>query len=150
MYGKYQEAVDALRHEQLGRKHSEMILERVGIAFICWFLTFLKEYYILCFRFLLAILLVFTCCILWKLFLDMECLFSLLPVGFFNLWQYFFFIFWPFNIYCYSWGFHFWHFATIVLIHLHTFCEVPLKLYLESTLLNMNACHYFVKNIPFL
>ncbi|XXG77177.1 hypothetical protein AAC387_Pa08g1378 [Persea americana] len=29
MYGKYQETVDALRHEQLGRKHSEMILERV-------------------------------------------------------------------------------------------------------------------------
>ncbi|KAI8550055.1 hypothetical protein RHMOL_Rhmol06G0074600 [Rhododendron molle] len=29
MYAKYQEAVDALRHEQLGRKHSQAILERV-------------------------------------------------------------------------------------------------------------------------
>ncbi|XP_058095907.1 nuclear-pore anchor-like isoform X2 [Magnolia sinica] len=29
MYGKYQEAVDALRHEQLERKHSQAILERV-------------------------------------------------------------------------------------------------------------------------
>ncbi|ERN04211.1 hypothetical protein AMTRI_Chr08g209850 [Amborella trichopoda] len=29
MYTKYQEAVDALRHEQLGRKQSEIILERV-------------------------------------------------------------------------------------------------------------------------
>nr|XP_043614030.1 nuclear-pore anchor [Erigeron canadensis] len=29
MYEKYQEAVDALRHEQLGRKQSELILERV-------------------------------------------------------------------------------------------------------------------------
>ncbi|KAL6974118.1 hypothetical protein U1Q18_028301 [Sarracenia purpurea var. burkii] len=29
MYAKYQEAVDALRHEQLGRKQSEAILERV-------------------------------------------------------------------------------------------------------------------------
>lgn len=29
MYGKYQEAIDALRHEQLGRKNSEAILQRV-------------------------------------------------------------------------------------------------------------------------
>ncbi|XP_057795095.1 nuclear-pore anchor [Salvia miltiorrhiza] len=29
IYGKYQEAVDALRHEQLGRKQSQAILERV-------------------------------------------------------------------------------------------------------------------------
>lgn len=29
MYAKYQEAVDALRHEQLGRKQSQAILERV-------------------------------------------------------------------------------------------------------------------------
>lgn len=29
MYAKYQEAVDALRHEQLGRKQSEAILQRV-------------------------------------------------------------------------------------------------------------------------
>ncbi|KAI7748396.1 hypothetical protein M8C21_013914 [Ambrosia artemisiifolia] len=29
MYEKYQEAIDALRHEQLGRKHSQSILERV-------------------------------------------------------------------------------------------------------------------------
>lgn len=29
MYSKYQEAVDALRHEQLGRKHSEAMLEQV-------------------------------------------------------------------------------------------------------------------------
>lgn len=29
IYTKYQEAVDALRHEQLGRKQSEAILERV-------------------------------------------------------------------------------------------------------------------------
>lgn len=29
IYEKYQEAVDALRHEQLGRKHSQLILERV-------------------------------------------------------------------------------------------------------------------------
>ncbi|KAF8412623.1 hypothetical protein HHK36_000592 [Tetracentron sinense] len=29
MYGKYQETVDALRHEQLGRKQSQAILERV-------------------------------------------------------------------------------------------------------------------------
>lgn len=29
MYAKYQEAVDALRHEQLGRKESEAVLQRV-------------------------------------------------------------------------------------------------------------------------
>ncbi|KAL6544652.1 hypothetical protein OROMI_023514 [Orobanche minor] len=29
MYSKYQEAVDALRHEQLGTKQSQAILERV-------------------------------------------------------------------------------------------------------------------------
>ncbi|KAJ0734815.1 hypothetical protein HanPI659440_Chr11g0424691 [Helianthus annuus] len=29
MYEKYQEAIDAFRHEQLGRKHSRSILERV-------------------------------------------------------------------------------------------------------------------------
>ncbi|KAJ0865910.1 hypothetical protein HanRHA438_Chr12g0545861 [Helianthus annuus] len=29
MYEKYQEAIDAFRHEQLGRKHSQSILERV-------------------------------------------------------------------------------------------------------------------------
>ncbi|KAL8224372.1 hypothetical protein R6Q57_019847 [Mikania cordata] len=29
MYEKYQEAIDALKHEQLGRKHSQSILERV-------------------------------------------------------------------------------------------------------------------------
>ncbi|KAK9278500.1 hypothetical protein L1049_028066 [Liquidambar formosana] len=29
IYGKYQEAIDALRHEQLGRKNSEAILQRV-------------------------------------------------------------------------------------------------------------------------
>ncbi|KAG5549723.1 hypothetical protein RHGRI_014880 [Rhododendron griersonianum] len=32
MYAKYQEAVDALRHEQLGRKHSQAILERVEMV----------------------------------------------------------------------------------------------------------------------
>lgn len=30
MYSKYQEAVDALRHEQLGRRHSEAMLEQVA------------------------------------------------------------------------------------------------------------------------
>jgi hypothetical protein len=34
MYAKYQEAVDALRHEQLGRKESEGILQRVWLMFI--------------------------------------------------------------------------------------------------------------------
>lgn len=29
MYAKYQEAVDAHRHEQLGRKESEAVLQRV-------------------------------------------------------------------------------------------------------------------------
>lgn len=29
MYAKYQEAVDALRHEQLGRRESEAVLQRV-------------------------------------------------------------------------------------------------------------------------
>lgn len=33
MYAKYQEAVDALRHEQLGRKQSQDILERVFIGY---------------------------------------------------------------------------------------------------------------------
>lgn len=32
MYAKYQEAVDALRHEQLGRKESEAILQRVWLT----------------------------------------------------------------------------------------------------------------------
>lgn len=31
MYAKYQEAVDAVRHEQLGRKQSEAILQRVWL-----------------------------------------------------------------------------------------------------------------------
>lgn len=29
MYAKYQEAVDALRHEELGRKEAQAIMERV-------------------------------------------------------------------------------------------------------------------------
>ena len=37
MYSKYQEAVDALRHEQLGRKHSEAMLEQVALAFCFYF-----------------------------------------------------------------------------------------------------------------
>ena len=37
MYCKYQEAVDAFRHEQLGRKHSEAMLEQVASAFSIYF-----------------------------------------------------------------------------------------------------------------
>lgn len=33
IYARYQEAVDALRHEQMGRKQSEAILERVCILY---------------------------------------------------------------------------------------------------------------------
>lgn len=32
MYAKYQEAVDALRHEHLGRKQAQTILERVRLS----------------------------------------------------------------------------------------------------------------------
>lgn len=35
MYSKYQEAVDALRHEQLGRKQSQAVLERVICDLTC-------------------------------------------------------------------------------------------------------------------
>lgn len=42
MYAKYQEAVDAVRHEQLGRKESEAILQRVCLTW-CNFLFILSE-----------------------------------------------------------------------------------------------------------
>lgn len=51
MYAKYQEAVDALRHEQLGRKESEAILQRVwSIWSIIWWCLFLYAYFFLCFK----------------------------------------------------------------------------------------------------
>lgn len=34
MYVKYQEAVDALKHEQMGRKEAEAVLQRVCIHFL--------------------------------------------------------------------------------------------------------------------
>lgn len=42
IYAKYQEAVDALRHEQLGRKQSEDILERVCFIELSFLNPFFK------------------------------------------------------------------------------------------------------------
>ena len=43
MYAKYQEVVDALRHEQLGRKESEAVLQRVWLTWRIFFLYNLKR-----------------------------------------------------------------------------------------------------------
>jgi len=42
MYSKYQEAIDALRHEQLGRKESEAVLQRVWLTWCIFFMYNLK------------------------------------------------------------------------------------------------------------
>jgi hypothetical protein len=34
IYEKYQEATDALRHERLGRRHAEAVLERVNVILV--------------------------------------------------------------------------------------------------------------------
>lgn len=43
MYAKYQEAIDALRHEQLGRKESEAVLQRVWLTWCLFFMYNLKR-----------------------------------------------------------------------------------------------------------